>query len=111
MIGGFIIGNNMGATKVIIRAIGPSLSQYGLSPVLADPTLELHDGNGALLESNDNWRDDPDQAARVRAANLAPSNPLESAISASLAPGNYTVVVRGKNNGVGIGLVEIYSLP
>jgi hypothetical protein len=64
-----------------------------------------------LLESNDNWRDDPDQAARVRAANLGPSNPLESAISASLAPGNYTVVVRGKNNGVGIGLVEIYSLP
>jgi hypothetical protein len=111
MIGGFIIGNNIGATKVIIRAIGPSLSQYGLSTVLADPTLELHDGNGALLESNDNWRDDPDQAARVRAANLTPSNPLESAISASLAPGNYTAIVRGKNNGVGIGLVEIYSLP
>jgi glucose/arabinose dehydrogenase len=111
MIGGFIIGNNMGATKVIIRAIGPSLSQYGLSPVLADPTLELHDGNGALLESNDNWRDDSDQAARISAANLAPSNPLESAIWASLAPGNYTVIVRGKNNGVGIGLAEIYSLP
>jgi glucose/arabinose dehydrogenase len=111
MIGGFIIGNNMGATKVIIRAIGPSLSQYGLSTVLADPTLELHDGNGALLESNDNWRDDPDQAARISAANLAPSNPLESAIWASLAPGNYTVIVRGKNNGVGIGLAEIYSLP
>ena len=111
MIGGFIIGNNIGATKVIIRAIGPSLSQYGLSNVLADPTLELHDGNGALLESNDNWQDDRDQAARIRAANLAPSNPLESAIWASLAPGNYTVIVRGKNNGVGIGLVEIYSLP
>ena len=111
MIGGFIIGNNVGATKVIIRAIGPSLSQYGLSTILADPTLELHDGNGALLESNDNWRDDPDQAARISAANLAPSNPLESAIWASLAPGNYTVIVRGKNNGVGIGLAEIYSLP
>ena len=111
MIGGFIIGNNIGATKVIIRAIGPSLSQYGLSNVLADPTLELHDGNGALLESNDNWQDDPDQAARIRAANLAPSNPLESAIWVSLAPGNYTAIVRGKNNGVGIGLVEIYSLP
>ena len=111
MIGGFIIGNNIGATKVIIRAIGPSLSQYGLSNVLADPTLELHDGNGALLESNDNWQDDRDQAARIRAANLAPSNPLESAISVSLAPGNYTAIVRGKNNGVGIGLVEIYTLP
>jgi len=111
MIGGFIIGNNIGATKVIIRAIGPSLSQYGLSTVLADPTLELHDGNGALLESNDNWQADPDQAARIRAANLAPSNPLEPAIWASLAPGNYTAIVRGKNNRVGIGLVEIYSMP
>lgn len=111
MIGGFIIGNNIGATKVIIRAIGPSLSQYGLSNVLADPTLELRDGNGALLESNDNWRDDPDQAARISAANLAPANPFESAIWVSLAPGNYTAIVRGKNNGVGIGLAEIYSLP
>ena len=111
MIGGFIIGNNIGATKVIIRAIGPSLSQYGVTNVLADPTLEVYDGNGALLESNDNWRDDPDQAARIRAANLSPSNPLESAIWVSLAPGNYTAIVRGKNNGVGIGLAEIYSLP
>ncbi len=111
MIGGFIIGNNIGATKVIIRAIGPSLSQYGLGNVLADPTLELHDGNSALLASNDNWQDDPGQAAQIRTANLSPPNPLESAIWASLAPGNYTVIVRGKNNGVGIGLAEIYSLP
>jgi glucose/arabinose dehydrogenase len=111
MIGGFIIGNNIGATDVIIRAIGPSLSQHGLSNVLADPTLELHDGNGALLQSNDNWQDDPDQAARISAANLAPSNSLESAIWASLAPGNYTAIVRGKNNGVGIGLVEVYNFP
>ena len=111
MIGGFIIGNNIGATKVIIRAIGPSLSQHGVSTVLANPTLELRDRNGALLESNDNWQDDPDQAAQIRAANLAPSNPFESAIWASLAPGNYTAIVRGKNNQVGIGLVEIYSLP
>jgi len=111
MIGGFIIGNNIGATKVIVRAIGPSLSQSGLSNVLADPTLELYDGNGALLQSNDNWQDDPDQAARISAASLAPSNSLESAIWASLAPGNYTAIVRGKNNGVGIGIVEVYSFP
>jgi glucose/arabinose dehydrogenase len=111
MIGGFIIGNNIGATKVIVRAIGPSLSRSGLSNVLADPTLELHDGNGALLQSNDNWQDDPDQAARISGANLAPSNSLESAIWTSLAPGNYTAIVRGKNNGVGIGLVEVYSVP
>jgi glucose/arabinose dehydrogenase len=111
MIGGFIIGNSIGATNVIVRAIGPSLAQHGLSNVLADPTLELHDGNGALLRSNDNWQDDPDQAALIRAANLAPSNSLESAIWASLAPGNYTAIVKGKNNGVGIGLVEVYSFP
>jgi glucose/arabinose dehydrogenase len=111
MIGGFIIGNNIGATEVIVRAIGPSLSQHGVTNVLANPTLELYDGNGALLESNDNWQDDRDQAARIRAANLAPSNPFESAIWASLTPGNYTVIVRGKNNGVGISLAEIYSLP
>src|SRR3984893_7331863 len=111
MIGGFIIGNNIGATKVIVRAIGPSLSQSGLSNALADPTLELHDGNGALLQSNDNWQDDPDQAARISAAHLAPSDALESAIWASLAPGNYTAIVRGKNNGVGIGIVEVYSFP
>jgi glucose/arabinose dehydrogenase len=110
MIGGFIIGNNIGATNVIVRAIGPSLSQYGVSTVLADPTLELYDSNGVLLESNDNWQDDPGQAARIRAANLAPPNPLESAIWVSLAPGNYTAIIRGKHNGVGIGLVEIYSL-
>ena len=111
MISGLIIGNNIGATKVIVRAIGPSLSQHGVNNALSDPTLELHNGDGALIQSNDNWQDDPDQAARVRAANLAPSNPLESAIWASLAPGNYTVIVRGRNNGLGIGLAEIYTLP
>ncbi len=111
MIGGFIVGNNIGATKIVIRAIGPSLSQHGVTNVLADPTLELYDADGTLLESNDNWQADPDQAARIRAANLAPSNPLESAIWASLTPGNYTVIVRGRNNGLGIGLAEIYSLP
>jgi hypothetical protein len=111
MISGFIIGNNIGASTVIVRAIGPSLARSGLSNVLADPTLELHDGNGALLRSNDNWQDDADQAARITAAHLAPSNSRESAIWASLAPGNYTAIVRGKNNGVGIGLAEVYSLP
>jgi glucose/arabinose dehydrogenase len=111
MIGGFIIGNNIGATNVVVRALGPSLSGSGLSNALADPTLELHDGNGALLQSNDNWQDDADQAALISAANLAPSSPLESAIWTSLGPGNYTAIVKGKNNGVGIGLVEVYSLP
>jgi glucose/arabinose dehydrogenase len=111
MIGGFIVGNNIGAAKIVVRAIGPSLSRSGLSNVLADPILELHDGNGALLQSNDNWQDDPNQAAQISAAHLAPSNPLESAIWASLTPGNYTAIVKGKNNGVGVGLIEVYSLP
>jgi glucose/arabinose dehydrogenase len=111
MIGGFIVGNNIGACKVIVRAIGPTLSQYGLSNVLADPVLELHDGSGALIQSNDNWQDDPDQAAQIAAANLVPPNLLESAIFTALAPGNYTAIVRGKNNGVGIALVEVYKIP
>jgi len=111
MIGGFVIGNNIGASKVIVRGIGPSLSQYGLSNVLADPILELHDSNGALMQTNDNWQDDPDQAAQISSANLAPSNPLESAISISLAPGLYTAIIAGKNNGTGIGLVEIFKVP
>src|SRR5262249_51796871 len=101
----------IGATKVIIRAIGPSLSQYGVRTVLANPTLELYDANGGFVESNDKWRDEPDQTARIIGANLAPPHPPRAAISARLAPGNYTAIIRGKNNGVGIGLVEIYSLP
>lgn len=111
MIGGFIVGNNIGAARVIVRAIGPSLASQGINNPLADPTLRLHDGNGALLISNDNWQDDPDQAARIIASDLEPSNSLESAISASLAPGNYTAIVEGKDGGTGIGLVEVYKLP
>jgi len=84
------------AKKVIVRAIGPSLSQHGVSDVLADPTLELHHANGALLQSNDNWQDDSSQASQIRASGLAPSSNLESAIIATLQPGNYTAIVRGK---------------
>jgi glucose/arabinose dehydrogenase len=111
MIGGFVVGHNIGASKVIVRAIGPSLAQAGISNPLADPTLELHDGNGTLISSNDNWQDDPDQAAAITASGHAPTNPLESAISISLAPGNYTAIVAGKNGGTGIGLVEVYKIP
>jgi hypothetical protein len=111
MIGGFIVGNNIGASKVIVRALGPSLAQAGVSNPLANPTLEIHDGNGALIRSNDNWQDDPDQAAAISASHLAPANPLESAISISLAPGVYTAIVAGKNGGTGIGLVEVYKIP
>ncbi|HEV2840028.1 MAG TPA: DPP IV N-terminal domain-containing protein [Chthoniobacterales bacterium] len=110
MIGGFILGSSTGETSVVIRGIGPSLSELGLTNVLADPTLELHDGNGALLISNDNWMDDPLSAAQLTASGLAPQNPNESGIFTSLPPGAYTAILAGQNGGVGIGLVEIYSL-
>jgi glucose/arabinose dehydrogenase len=111
LIGGFILGGNGGAAKVIVRAIGPSLTQFGITNALADPTLELRDSNGALLLADDNWQDDSNQAAQITASGIAPSNPLESAISISLLPGAYTAIVAGKNGGTGIGLVEIYNIP
>lgn len=108
MIGGFIVVTQ--PTRVIIRAIGPSLTQFGVPDALADPTLELRDNNGALLVSDDNWQDDPNQAAQISATGLAPSDPAESAIIRTLQPGSYTAIVRGVNNGTGNGLVELYNL-
>lgn len=109
MIGGFILGgaNN---TNVVVRGIGPSLAQFGLSPVLADPTLELRDSNGALLVANDNWQDDPVAAAQLTARGLAPADPAESGILVSQFPGAFTAILAGKNGGTGIGLVEIYNV-
>jgi plastocyanin len=104
MIGGFIVMN--GSQKVIARAIGPSLSVQGK---LADPLLELHDKNGALIQSNDNWRTGG-QEAEIIATTVPPSNDLESAIVGTLPAGNYTAVIRGVNGGVGVALVEVYAL-
>lgn len=109
MIGGFILGGSNN-THVVVRGIGPSLAQFGLSPVLADPTLVLHDGNGAVLVSNDNWQDDSASAAQLTALGLAPQAPAESGIYASLPPGAFTAVLAGTNSGTGIGLVEIYNV-
>lgn len=109
MIGGFILGGNSN-TNVVIRGIGPSLSQFGLTPVLADPTIELRDGNGALVASNDDWQDDPDSASQLIFRGLAPSDPKESGIYASLPPGAFTAILAGKSSGTGIGLVEIYNV-
>jgi|GEM_PF-837045 len=110
MIGGFILAGDNN-TNVAVRGIGPSLGQLGLSPVLADPTLELYDGNGALLVSNDNWQDDPISAFQLFSRGLALHDPNESGIYASLPPGAFTAILAGKNGGTGIGLVEIYDLP
>jgi hypothetical protein len=110
MIGGFILGGNSSNTQIVLRGIGPSLAQFGLNPVLADPTLELHDNNGATLLANDDWQSDPVSAGQLIAANLAPSDPKESGIFTSLPAGQFTAILAGKNGGIGIGLVEIYNL-
>ncbi len=94
-----------------ISVTGPSLTSAGLSNVLADPTLELHNQNGTIMISNDNWQDDPVSAANLTANGLALSDPKESGIFTSLAPpGQFTAIVAGKNGGIGIALVEIYNL-
>ena len=92
--------------KVIIRALGPST---GVPGAMADPTLELHDANGGLLESNDNWVDSPNKKAIIDST-IPPSNNLESAIVRTLPPANYTAIVRGANNTTGIAVVEVYAL-
>src|SRR5205807_2478074 len=107
MIGGLII-TGPDSDRVIVRAIGPSLAQYGITNPLADPTLELHNGNGAVIAFNDNWKDS--QQAEIEATGLAPSNDAESAIVQTLAPGNYTAIVRGVNNTIGVALAEVYGL-
>jgi glucose/arabinose dehydrogenase len=111
LISGFIVGNNGGASKLIVRALGPSLTQSGVTNPLADPTLELRDINGGLILANDNWQDDASQSAQISANSLAPPNPLESALAASLLPGQYTAIVAGKSGGTGVGVVEVYNLP
>ena len=110
MIGGFILGGSSNNTGVVVRGIGPSLSQFGLNNVLADPTLELRDSNGNLLISNDDWQDDPASAGQLTAHGLAPQDPNESGIFALLPPGAFTAVLAGENGGTGIGLVEIYNV-
>ena len=105
-IGGFIVTGNA-PKRVLLRAIGPSVT--GVANTLADPVLELH-GQGIPTVTNNNWKDDPVQQALIESTGLAPTNDLESAIYATLAPGAYTAVVRGNNNTTGVGLIEVYDL-
>jgi hypothetical protein len=116
MIGGFIVQGS-GPRKVIVRAIGPDLTRYGVQNVLTDPTLELHNAAGALIASNDNWQTTViggiitrDQVMDIQSSGHAPNQPSESAIIATLRPGKYTAIVRGKNIIVGVALVEVYDL-
>ena len=108
LIGGFIVTGTAPKTMVL-RALGPSLSGFGLSGVLRDPVLRVYNSSGTLVATNDNWQSDPNHVV-VEANGLAPANPLESATAQSLAPGAYTVIVTGKNAAQGIGLVELYDI-
>jgi hypothetical protein len=107
MIGGFIVGGGQ-PTTTVVRAIGPSLQNFAVSEALMDPTLELHDGNGALLAQNDDWR--LSQQQQLIETGLAPNDNRESALVLALQPGPYTAIVRGKDGQTGVGLVEIYNL-
>ena len=116
MIGGFIVQGTE-PKRVILRAIGPELTQYGVPDAMVNPTLELYDANGALIASNDNWRTTiiggvitSDQRSDIRNSGYAPGDERESAIIAYLPPGNYTAIVRGVNNTTGVALVEVYDL-
>ena len=110
LIGGFIAGNQPGSTDILVRAIGPSIKNQ-LPNALDDPTLELRDGNGGLLASNNNWKDAPaPERAQIEGTGIPPSHDLESAIFRTLAPAQYTAIVKGNNGGVGVGVVEIYNV-
>jgi glucose/arabinose dehydrogenase len=107
MIGGFIIGGTS-TRHLVIRAIGPSLAAAGVTNPLLDPVLELHDQNGVLMETNDNWKENQ---AEVEATGLAPGDDRESVIVTTLSPANYTAIVRGLNGTTGVALVEAYDIP
>jgi hypothetical protein len=116
MIGGLIIGGGAtdGKATVLVRAIGPSLVNSGVQGPLPDPFLELHDGNGATIATNDNWKindqSQQSQESQIKSTTIQPANDLESALVATLSPGNYTAVVQGRNGSTGVGLVEVYNL-
>jgi hypothetical protein len=116
MIGGFIVQGG-GPKRVIIRAIGPELTQHGITNPLANPTLELHNGTGSLMATNDDWQTTiingiigSSQVSDIQSSSLAPTAASESAIIANLPPGNYTAIVRGVNSTTGVALVEVYDL-
>jgi len=116
MIGGFIVQGS-GPKRVIIRAIGPELTQYGVPNALANPILELHNGTGALIATSDDWQTTilggiitSSQVSDIQNSGHAPTAASESAIIADLQPGNYTAILRGVNNTTGVALVEVYDL-
>ena len=109
MIGGFIAGGGNGSARVVVRAIGPSLANAGVAGALQDPTLQLVDANGSEIRANDDWKES--QQGELEALQIAPGSDYESALVVTLSGGNYTAVVRGKDGGTGVGLVEVYNVP
>ncbi len=109
LIGGFILRGS-GGKNVIIRGIGPSLTGLGVPAALQDPVLQLFDANGTLLQTNDNWQDDPQQAGEIQQRGFAPSDPRESAIFRSVGAASFTAILRGNNNTVGNALIEVYDV-
>ncbi len=110
LIGGVIVGQQNSTTnlRVVVRAIGPSLTAYGIADPLQDPTLAVYDGNGNRIAANDNWKDT--QETELTARRMQPSYDTESALVRTLPPGNYTIIVSGKNDASGVGLVEVYAV-
>jgi hypothetical protein len=109
LIGGFTLGGTE-SKKIIVRAIGPSLTQFGVQNALQNPTLELRNAQGALVDSNDDWMNSP-QKAEIQSSGLAPTDTSESAVLQTLPAGAYTGIVRGVNGGTGVGVVQVYQLP
>jgi hypothetical protein len=118
LIEGFNVQGTAGSTKkIIVRALGPFLTQFGIADALANPTLEIYDSSGASIATNNDWKTTQtggiitvDQSAEIAASQLAPSDDLESAIIANLAPGSYTAIVRGSGNTTGTGIVDAYDI-
>jgi cyclophilin family peptidyl-prolyl cis-trans isomerase len=110
LIGGFFVGGTE-SKQILVRAIGPSLTAFGVPGALADPTLELHDGNGNTIVANDDWMIANPQKTQIQNSGLAPTNEKEAAVLQTLAAGPYTAVVHGANSGTGVGSVEVYLLP
>jgi hypothetical protein len=106
LIGGFVISGT-GTKQVLVRGLGPTLTDFGVTGALADPFLSLFDGSGNVIWNNDNWKDS--QQAAIQVTGKAPTHDSEAAVVQNLGPGNYTVVLSGKNNTTGIGLVEVYD--
>ena len=104
VIAGFILGHSTGNDRIEVRGIGPSLTNFGVPNALANPKLELRDSNAALIGSNDDWQNGPPLVF-----GFPPTDPLESALEATLPPGAYTALLSGVNNGTGVGVVEIYD--